>query len=815
MASKKRNNAASTQRSQTPAKSEPKPNNENQFNQEKVGILASTALEFVTEQQFEQITTTSPPESFNQQDCWEKAQLFDAATKNIEADRQRLDEITKQLESQVADLEKKEAAIKLEKTSLHQAKQEFEQEQNLLIQERQLFNEQILELSTKERQLKERESNAEAGFIAQNQSALQALEKATENLRQERDRLYQEIAERRRRLDSEIAEQQDRLAQALDAKRQQHENDLVTRQAEIETEQQKLLTLQKTTRKAQGQLQVEREIFEEDQELLAAKIRLRSAAEIEVLQFKNQELQESILEVKKVRDDLATKLRQRLEADRRFGQRTPEQVLEILEKFRKENDSLKQKLAEQPSQASLERLQQLESLQESWEGERLQLKTRVQEQERALSLSRVENSNLMTLCSEKEAMEASNARLREALKELRKDLELSIADDKKRSQFEHCADMDQDRLLQTPSQLYKETTDLRAFAKDLRDRIALSQGRGKELYYSEQDIRAFLGGIAMSRLHILQGISGTGKTSLPLAFARAMGDRQASNCKLIEIQAGWRDRQDLIGYFNAFEGRFYETDFFKAIYEAQTPLYRDQIYIVLLDEMNLSRPEQYFADFLSKLEQAESGMTPTLSLQSDLNKPFPNLFQNKELAIPPNIWFIGTANQDETTLEFADKTYDRAHVMELHQQAEAFNVGRVEPRPPVSYSALTNAFNEAKKNHPNKAKEAWEFINESELCDILKRFRLGLGNRLKRQVDSFVPVVVASGGTVGEATDHIFATKILRKLRDRHDTPIDDLKQLQIYIQKNWEVLDQSSNPIQSLNILQEEIHRLSGGDMS
>ena len=135
----------------------------------------------------------------------------------------------------------------------------------------------------------------------------------------------------------------------------------------------------------------------------------------------------------------------------------------------------------------------------------------------------------------------------------------------------------------------------------------------------------------MSRLHILQGISGTGKTSLPLAFARAMGDRQASNCKLIEIQAGWRDRQDLIGYFNAFEGRFYESDFFKAIYEAQTPLYRDQIYIVLLDEMNLSRPEQYFADFLSKLEQAESGKTPTLSLQSDLNKPFPNLFQNKEL----------------------------------------------------------------------------------------------------------------------------------------------------------------------------------------
>ena len=547
MASKKRNNAASTQRSQTSAKSEPKPNNEGQLNQEQFETLANTALATVTEQQLEQVMITLPPEDFNLQDSWEKAQLFKAAITNIEADRQRLDETTKQLESQIADFGEKEAVIKLEQTSLQQAKQELEQEQNVLKQERQFFNNQVLELSTKERQLKEQELNAEAGFIAQNQAALQALEKATENLRQERDRLYQEIAERRRSLDSEIAEQQDRLAQELNAKRQQHENDLAARQAEIDAEKQKLLTLQKTTRKEQRQLQAERELLEEDQELLAARIHLRSAAEIEALQFKNQELQESLLEVRKLRDDYATKLRQRLEADRRFGQRTPEQVLEILEKFRRENDSLKQKLAEQPSQASLERLQQLESLQESWESERLQITTKSQEQERALSLIRIENSNLATLRSEKEAMEASNSLLRKALEDLRGTVELSIDDDKKRNQFERCAEMDQDRRLQTPSQLYKETTDLRAFAKDLRDRIALSQGRGKELYYSEQDIRAFLGGLAMSRLHILQGISGTGKTSLPLAFARAMGDRQASNCKLIEIQAGWRDRQDLIG----------------------------------------------------------------------------------------------------------------------------------------------------------------------------------------------------------------------------------------------------------------------------
>ena len=145
-------------------------------------------------------------------------------------------------------------------------------------------------------------------------------------------------------------------------------------------------------------------------------------------------------------------------------------------------------------------------------------------------------------------------------------------------------------------------------------------GWGKRLYCSEQDIRAFLGGIAMNKLHILQGISGTGKTSFPIAFARALGRRGRENYKLVEVQAAWRDRQDLIGYYNSFEGKFYETEFLAALYEARCPKFRDQIYIIILDEMNLSRPEQYFANFLSKLEQD----APELILNTDLERPSPN-----------------------------------------------------------------------------------------------------------------------------------------------------------------------------------------------
>jgi hypothetical protein len=390
MASKKQNRSSFTKLNPTTTKSETKPNNENQLNQEKLDNLADDAIAKLTDSQIGEVATTSPPEAFNLQDCWEKAQLFELAI-------QKLDKTTKQLESQIADLEKKEAAIELEKTSLQQAKQEFEKDQSLLVQERQLFNEQILELSTKDRQLKERELNAEAGFIAQNQAALQALEIATENLRQERDRLYQEIAERRRSLDSEIAEQQDRLAQELNARRQQHENDLAVRQAELEAEDQNLQNLRKTVRREQKNLKLERELLLEDKESIDLKAQHLSSTSIEKLNVKIQILEERLKQSNLLRESFEQKLINRTEADRRFGSRTPDEVIAELTSLGEENHSLRQKLSEQPSQASLERLQKLETLQETWESERLQLKTRVQEQERALSLSRVEVSNLETL----------------------------------------------------------------------------------------------------------------------------------------------------------------------------------------------------------------------------------------------------------------------------------------------------------------------------------------------------------------------------------------------------------------------------------
>lgn len=314
----------------------------------------------------------------------------------------------------------------------------------------------------------------------------------------------------------------------------------------------------------------------------------------------------------------------------------------------------------------------------------------------------------------------------------------------------------------------------------------------------------------MSRLHLLQGISGTGKTSLPLAFARAIG----AGAAVIEVQAGWRDRQDLIGHFNTFERRFYESEFLQAIYRASTPHHQHTPFIVVLDEMNLSHPEQYFADLLSALEQDQNRQR--LVLMTAAVDPAPRLLKDggTKLPIPPNVWFIGTANHDETTKDFADKTYDRAHVMELPRNRETFERKDFQPQDPVSLAALQNAFNLAVETHQGDAAKAYQFLQD-KLGDTLgHRFQVGWGNRLERQLGFYVPVVVAAGGTLGEATDHIVATKLLRKIRDRHDNRPEDIIALRERIQTGWDLLDKKHAPRRSLALLQQELHRLGHDDV-
>ena len=107
-----------------------------------------------------------------------------------------------------------------------------------------------------------------------------------------------------------------------------------------------------------------------------------------------------------------------------------------------------------------------------------------------------------------------------------------------------------------------------------------------------------LAGLAATKLIVLQGISGTGKTSLPYV----MGKYFKHDATIASVQPSWRDRNELFGYFNEFTKKFNETEVLRRIYEAS---YNDDLNIIILDEMNIARVEYYFAEMLSVLEMPD------------------------------------------------------------------------------------------------------------------------------------------------------------------------------------------------------------------
>ena len=546
------------------------------------------------------------------------------------------------------------------------------------------------------------------------------------------------------------------------------------------------------------------EDVKEQQDDLDNRIEHRTAAERERYEHHIHSLEARLAQARADRDKHEETLRQREEFDRRFGQRTPDEVLKELDTLRAGRDDLQRELAERPDTDAAARLTNLESEREAWQAERIDLLRRMSESKKRLAYldndvgeREVQRDRIASLESQRQLLQAAN-------EELRSESDNLHSRNEAKSPFPACTAMDVDSELQSSESTHEAVGDLEEFVEDLQQRIAFVPDSNQRLYYTKTDLRSFLGGLAMGRLVLLQGISGTGKTSLPMAFARAVGTEAA----VIEVQAGWRDPQDLIGHYNSFEKKFYEKEFLQALYRADTPRCADTIRIVLLDEMNLSYPEQYFSDLLSTLELPPEDRR--LVLMPHPVDPSPALFtEGRMLPIPPNVWFVGTANHDETTMDFADKTYDRSHVMEFPHRPEPFDVGKPSPRGPISFGALRKLFEDAIKRRAGRAEKTIEFLESTVRKPLADRFEIGWGPRLERQIRRYVPVVVAAGGTVGEAADHMLAMRLLRKLKNRHDNRPEHLEALRRRIEESWTKLDKKGEPTKSFQLLDSELRRL------
>jgi hypothetical protein len=296
--------------------------------------------------------------------------------------------------------------------------------------------------------------------------------------------------------------------------------------------------------------------------------------------------------------------------------------------------------------------------------------------------------------------------------------------------------------------VYDDSIDLQQLCDGFR-RFAASQ---LGLYYDISMMRYFIASMGTARIIILQGISGTGKTSLAYAFGKFVG----KDTSLVPVQPAWRERTELYGYYNEFTKKYTETEFLKAIYEAN--YYRDP-HLIILDEMNIARVEYYFAEMLSILElpNKEDWKVDVVSSTWDND---PCLIDNGIVHIPDNVWFVGTINNDDSTFAVADKVYDRAIPIDLDSRAEPFEC---EPADPVCISTehLEQLFALARETYAlsPEMETKLETLNDY----LIKNFKLAFGNRIIKQIRDFVPIYIACGGTESQAVDFMVAKKVLRK----------------------------------------------------
>ena len=646
------------------------------------------------------------------------------------------------------------------------------------------LEEREAEIARAELALEEQRSVAKAGFIPD-------LRAMTREAAQRRDEILAEA--------TQLEDDARVRASAIVALAQQ---ELDAERSRLAAERAELRGRELTLREKEAQVDADLAFAQVKESMLAERFERRLDAQVadvredleraqQLFELERQRAEAKDRELRSLRDELA-----RYDED-------PESVKRRNDYLVQQLAALRDELSRRPPANEVAELRQRAKAAAEAQAEAAHWRQQYDQVERQLRYQLISVGELEVLRDERDVLEAQRETLRQAIAQQRTDWEELQVKEGSKEPFPACSLYDRDEKLNRSVNTRGFDT-LADLVDEVRHRMATDSATA--FYYSESDVRLFLAGLASSRLHLLQGISGTGKTSLPREFFKALGGDGAA--QIIEVQAGWRDKDDLFGYYNAFEKRFAESEFTKALYRALLPANVDRPMVIVLDEMNLAHPEQYFGSMLSILENAVTE-TGYLDLLTSVLPGLPKKFEDSRLPLPQNVWFVGTANHDETTVAFADKTYDRAHVQELPSRHEPFDARRYGDAEPISFEALEMAFADASREHRQDVDTVRRFLGKG-LRDEFARFGVGWGNRLERQMERFVPVVLGGGGSITEAVDHLVATKLVRKLEDRFGVRPDDLDVLADSIETLWNL--DGEKPGKTTGRIRAEASRLRGG---
>lgn len=247
---------------------------------------------------------------------------------------------------------------------------------------------------------------------------------------------------------------------------------------------------------------------------------------------------------------------------------------------------------------------------------------------------------------------------------------------------------------------------------------------------------------------LLSGISGSGKTQLAQKYALALcseGETDQDRVRIIPVQPGWYDPSPLLGYVNPIQEASYRSaPFLDLLLKAtEDP---EQPYVAILDEMNLSHPEQYLAPVLSAMETQGWLDLHQLSEETALVP--------KRVRYPSNLAILGTLNMDETTHGLSDKVLDRAYTLEFWDIS-------VQDFPGWQSSSLAPAL-----------KEKTQAVL-SKLVGALAPVRLHFGWRTIDDVLSYLAFYAKLPATQDAALDNVIYAKVLPKLRGERSTKFE------------------------------------------
>ncbi|MCB9672358.1 MAG: AAA family ATPase [Alphaproteobacteria bacterium] len=259
-------------------------------------------------------------------------------------------------------------------------------------------------------------------------------------------------------------------------------------------------------------------------------------------------------------------------------------------------------------------------------------------------------------------------------------------------------------------------------------------------------------------LTVLAGISGTGKSELPRLYADLAGIPFLE----IAVQPGWDSPQDLFGFFNYTDGRVKAEPLARLLQQLQTDgegLGQGPV-LVLLDEMNLARVEYYFADLLSKLEarrRASDEGRDRASVQLDVGpgRPAHGLF------VDPKVLFVGTMNEDESTLALSDKVIDRASMLTFPAPRSMTLMKQSRSNPAEQRLAWTTWRGWQQKLEMDADHEWLNGINHH-----MQAVGRPFGHRVFRAIHAYLANYPRhGGGSVEQAREDQWTMKILPRLR--------------------------------------------------